>query len=47
MSTPLAAHKPAKPAYRLTLKRFVFGEDRRVIYAASEQEAQRLIDSEL
>jgi hypothetical protein len=48
MSTTLEVHRPAiQPAFRLTLKRFVFDDEGRVIYAADEAEARRILDSGL
>ncbi len=48
MSTTLEVHRPAiQPAFRLTLKRFVFGDEQRVIYAADQEEARRILDSGL
>lgn len=48
MSTTLEVHRPAiQPAFRLTLKRFVFGDKQRVIYAADEEEARRILDGDL
>jgi hypothetical protein len=48
MSTTLEVHRPViQPAFRLTLKRFVFGDEGRVIYASDADEARRILDSGL